>query len=261
MHPTVVSGPHGMVPFAFEQNAMTPGMAGGQPTLPGMMHPSMMPHPMQMQSPSMTHGYPRQPSGTQGPPYPMPMADTTNMHFNHAMPPQNIDSRRPVDRHYSQQYGSANTLYDPYDGNSPAFKISTTHHNVRKYNQNNFQGSSGLERKTSATGSRPYHGSLANDKPSYVQQSGNRLHGVKRPSEDDSAITQDYEYGCHINWIGPQNTTVTEVFVRDLPEDIRDAELEALFHNKIGVKPKSINAKAAHHPQYYNQGRKHAFVG
>ncbi|KAJ4325019.1 hypothetical protein N0V94_000903 [Neodidymelliopsis sp. IMI 364377] len=198
---------------------------------------------------------------TQGPPYPVPMADTTNLHFNPAMSPQNIDSRRPVDCQYSQQYGSGNTLYDPYDGNSTAFKNSATHYNGRKYSQNNFQGSSGLERKTSATGSRPYHNSIANDKPSHVQHSSNRFHGPKRPSEDDPAITQDYEYGCHINWVGPQNTTVTEVFVKDLPEDIRDAELEALFHNKIGVKPKSINAKAAYHPQYHNQGRKHAFVG
>jgi hypothetical protein len=152
-------------------------------------------------------------------------------------------------------------LYDPYEGNNLIYRNSTSQHSGKKYNQNGFQNPRGRQRKLSTPGSRPYHSQFANDKPGHVQSNGNRFLGPKGPGEDDPAITQDHEHGCHTNWIGPQNTTVTEVYIGDLPEDIRDAELEALFQDRIGVKPKSINARSATHSQYNHPTRKHAFVG
>lgn len=257
----VASGPHGMSPFAYEQNMMLPGMGACQQLPPGAMHPNMMmTHTMQMPSSSMNHGYPRYPSGPQGSPYVMPMADMTNMHFNPNMPPQNIDPRRPGERRYSQQYGNGSALYDPYEGNNPSFRHPGSQHNSRKINHNSFQNLNGRQRKPSTPGGRFHQDQFANDKPSHIQSNNSRFVWSKGPSEDDPAITQDYEYGCYTNWIGPQNTTVTEVFVGDLPEDIQKQELEALFHDRIGVKPESINLKIPFQQNGYPT-RRHAFVG
>ncbi|KAF2629709.1 hypothetical protein BU25DRAFT_272384 [Macroventuria anomochaeta] len=249
---------HGIIPFAHEQARMTPGMIAGQAHAPGVMHPGMMP-PHAMQNPSMTHGYSRQPSGLQSTPYAGPMGDVTNMHYSPGMPSQNIDPRHPGDRRFSQQHGNGSALYDPYEGSNPAFR-TVGYSNGKKYSQNSLHNSTGRQRKTSFPGSRPYHGQYTNDRPGLLQMGGNRFFGPKPDREDDPAITQDQEYGCYIDWIGPRNETVNELFVKDLPENIQDAELEALFLGRLGVKPTSVKVKSAEHAQYA-QGRKHAFVG
>ncbi|XPS72177.1 hypothetical protein M3J09_004343 [Ascochyta lentis] len=259
VHYPMVNVSHGMVPFAYEQNTAAPGMIAGQPIHPGMVPPSMMPlH--SMQSPSMMHGYTRQTSGHHGSSHAVPMGDMTNMHFSPSIVPHNIGPRHPGDRRYSQQHGNGSALYDPYEGNNPSFRAGKkSYHNGSQ--QHSIQNSNGRQRKASIPGSRPYHSQYMSDRSGNAQPSGQRFFGPKGFSEDDLAITQDYKHGCHIDWIGPQNTTVTEVFVKNLPEDVQDAELERLFQDSIGVKPKSINARSALQAQYNYSGRKHAFVG
>lgn len=254
MNHSMVNLPHGMAPVVYEQNPMVPGMIAGPQLHPGIIHPSMMPlH--SAQNTSLTQGHPRQPSGSQGPPYAVPLTDLTNMNYPTGMSPHHIDPRRPGERRYSLQHGNGSALYDPYEGNNPAFRAS------KKHIQNGFQNSNSRQRKGSMPGNRSYHNQYTNDKPSQVQQSGHRILGPKDATEDDPAITHDHEYGCHFNWIGPQNTTVTEVFIRDLPEDIQDAELVALFQDRIGARPKSIITRHSFQPHENYLGRKHAFVG
>lgn len=263
-HP-MVNVPHSIPPFTYDQSPVTSSMIASQPLHHGTMHPNLMPHQQtQIQSPSVMHGYPRQLSGTQVPPYAAPMGDMTNMHYAHGIPPQNLDPRRPSDRRHSQQHGNGSALYDPYEGSNPAFighSRAVGYASGKKYNQNGFQNPNGRQRKASMPGSRPYHSQYTNERTNHVQASGYRFPGPKGHSEDDVAITQDHEHGCHINWVGPQNTTVNELFIKDLPEDIQDAELETLFQNKIGVKPKSIIVRSAILAQHNYLGRKHAFVG
>ena len=248
----------GMVPFAYEQAPMPCGMIAGPPPPPGAIHPGMvLPHTVH--SPSTTHGYSRQPSGSQNTPYAAPMGDMTNRHYFPGMPPQNIDLRRPNDHPSSQQRANGSGLYDPYEGSNPAFRAAG-YSSGKKYNQNGLHNSNGRQRKTSFPGSRPYQGQYTNDRPGLLQMGSNNFSGPKPHLEDDLAITQDREYGCYIDWIGPHNDTVNELFVKDLPVNVQDAELEALFHDRLGIRPTSINVRSALHAQQA-QGRKHAFVG
>jgi hypothetical protein len=188
------------------------------------------------------------------------MGDVTNMYYSPGMLPQSIEPPRPGDRHYSQQHGAGNALFDPYEGSNPAFRAGG-YPNNKKYNQNGLHNSNGRQRKASATGSRTHHTQYANDRPSYLQPTGGRFPGPKGHRGDDLATTQDPEYGCNTDWIGPQNKRVNELFLKDLPEDIRDTELEALFNDRIGFKPIMVKIGSAAHPHHTLQGRKHAFVG
>lgn len=251
MNQPMVNVPHGMAPMVYEQNAMTPGMVAGPSSHPGIMHPSLMPlH--SAQSTSMMQGHPPQLSGSQGPPYAAPMGDVTNMHYPPSVYPHQIDHHRPGERRYSQQYGNGSALYDPYQGINPVFKAG------KKENQSGFQNSNNRQRRTSIPG-QSQHSQYTNDRPSHTQPGGRPL-GPKSHSEDDLAITQDLEYGCHTNRIGAQNTTVTEIFIGDLPEDIQDAELAAMFQDRINIRPKSIITRHAFTPHENYLGRKHAFV-
>lgn len=258
MNHTIVNVSQGMASFTYEQNLMASGVVPSQSLHHGILHLGMVPlHTIQ--TPSIAHGYARQLSGSQGPLHAAPMADTTNMHYPPNMPPQNIDPRHAGDRRYSQQHSSG-ALYDPYEGGNPAFKAAG-YSNSKKNNQNSFQGSNGRQRKTSFPGSRPYYTQYTNNGSGLPQPSGHRYPGSKGYREDDLAIVQDREHGCHIDWIGPQNITVDELFVKDLPGNIQDTELEALFHDGIGVKPTSVNIGIPFHTQHNLQTRKHAFVG
>ncbi|KAG9196993.1 hypothetical protein G6514_002709 [Epicoccum nigrum] len=240
--------PPGIVPMAYEQAQMMPGM---MPPSPSVIHPGMM--PQAMQNSSMAHGFPRNTSNSQNMPYGTPMGDMTNMPFAMGPVSHNFDFRRPSNRRLSQQHTNANALYDPYEGSNPAFR-STGYPNGRKYNQ---------------VGSRPQKGSYPGDRPNYAQYTADRsgsfqggpnygghFAGSKPPFEADPAKTEDREYGCNHDWIGPSNDTVDEVYVNNLPEDIQQDDLHTLFLDKLGVKPTMISIL----PKHGFPGRKHAFV-
>ncbi|KAF3048285.1 hypothetical protein E8E12_011623 [Didymella heteroderae] len=241
--------PPNMLPLGYDQDPMGHGTMAGQPHPTGVMHPGAMPSHA-MQGPPMMQGYPRQPSNAQGPPFTMPMGDMTNMHYGvpPGMPMQNMGPRRRL----SQQHANGNSLYDPYEGNNQAFR-NTGYLNGKKYSQGSMHNISGRQRKASFPGSRPYHGQYINGRP---QTGASYNFGPKPHLGNDPSITQDREYGCFVDWIGPQNEIVNELFVKDLPEDVGEAELEGLFQERRGVRPTSISLRCS--PQAPQ--RKHAFV-
>ncbi|KAJ4994445.1 hypothetical protein SVAN01_00274 [Stagonosporopsis vannaccii] len=252
-----------MMPITNEQTPIPPGMITGPPQPHDVTYPSMMP-PHTTRVPSTTHGYSRQPLDSQGAPYAAPMGDMTNIPYPLGIPPQsfgsqqNFGSSQPISGHFNQRCITENVLYDPYDGNNPAFMGSGySNSNSRKIYPNNYHNSNGRPRKTSFPGNRPYQGQYMHDRPALLQ-SGGRRYPVQKPYlENDPAITQDREYGCYENWIGPRNETVNELHVKDLPEDIEPSELEAMFYGRLSARPTSINIKSLPHPSR----RRHAFVG
>lgn len=249
-----------MVPVTYEQTSVPPGMILGPPQSHGIVHPSVMP-PHGMRTPSMTRSYPRQPSSSQGAPHAAPMGDMSNMTYPPGMPPQNFGSFNPNDVRYNQQHGRGNALYDPYDGNNPNF-LATGYPNSngkKSYHSGN-QSFNSRQRKTSYPGSRPYQGQYTNDRSISSQMGGKRFPGQRQYLENDRAITQDRDYGCDEYWIGPQNETVNELYLKDLPENVETAEIEGLFYDRIGVKPTSINIKSIPHGPHASR-RRHAFVG
>ena len=241
--------PPNAMPFGYNQDPMGPGAMAGQ-LQPGFMHTGAMPHHA-MQGPSMMQAYPRQPSNMQGPPLTMPMGDMTNMQYAGppGMPVQNMDPRRRL----SQQYGNGIALYDPYEGTNPAFR-NAGYSNGKKYNQGGMHNNNGRPRKPSFPGSRPHHGQYPNARP---QTGGPYNSGPKSHMDNDPSITEDPEYGCCVNWIGPSNELVNELFVKDLPETTQPAELEELFQARLGVKLTSVNIRSSPQAPYI----KHAFVG
>ncbi|KAJ4381258.1 hypothetical protein N0V86_003607 [Didymella sp. IMI 355093] len=250
--------PPNMVPFGYGQGPVGLGAIAGQPHLTGAIHPSTMP-PHAMQGPPMMQVYPRQPSNAQGLPFAVPMGDMTNVRYGGPprMPMQNMDSRRPSERRFSQQHPNCNALYDPSMGNDLAFK-DMGYPNGKTYNQNSMNISNGRQRKPSFPGSRPYQGQYTNGRP---QTGGSYNTRPKSHLDNNIAITQDQEYGCYIDWIGPKNESVNELFVKDLPEDIREAELENIFQERLGVRLTSVNIGSRSSLPQYSQSRKHAFVG
>lgn len=162
---------------------------------------------------------------------------------------QGMDPRRRL----SQQHANGTALYDPYEGNNPAFRNSGCS-NGKEYNQNGMQNINGRPREPSFPGSRPYHGQYANARP---QTGGPYNSGPKSHMINDPSITQDRDYGCFMDWIGPLNEFVNELFVKDLPEDVQDKELEGLFQARLAVKLTSVKIRRS--PQAPQL--KHAFVG
>jgi hypothetical protein len=250
--------PSNMVPFGYGQGPVGLGMITGQPHSTGAMHPSTVP-PHAMQGAPMMQAYPRQPSNAQGPPFAIPMGDMSNFHYGAPprVPTQNMDSRRPSERRFSQQHPNGNALYDPSMGNNPAFK-DMGYSNGKTYNQSGMNNSNGRQRKPSFPGTRPYQSQYTNGRP---QTGGFYNNGLKSHLDNDIAITQDQEYGCYIDWIGPKNESVNELFVKDLPEDIREPELEDLFRERLGVRLTSVKIAFRSSLPQYSQSRKHAFVG
>lgn len=165
------------------------------------------------------------------------------------MPMQDMNPQRRL----SQHYANGNVLHDPYEGSNPAFR-NAGYSNGKKYNQSGMHNANGRPRKPSFPSSRPYHGQYTNGRS---QTGGSYNSGPKSHMDNDPSITQDREYGCFIDWIGPQNEIVNELFVKDLPENVQEAELEDLFQVRLGVKPTSINIRCS--PQVPQ--KRHAFVG
>jgi|SRR5690242_5309146 len=245
-----------MVPVTNEQISMPPDMIAGPSQSHGVMYTNMMP-PHATRVSSATHGYPRQPSSSQVVPYAAPMGDITNLPYPPGMSPQNFGSSLSADGRSNQRYMAGDLLYDPYDGSNPAFMgAGYSNGNSRKTYLNGHHNPNSRPRRTSFPGSRQYQNQYMNDRSSLPQTGGKRNFSQKTHLENDPAITQDRDYGCYENWIGPHNETVNELYVKDLPEDVEPSELEAMFHSRLGVKPTSINIKSL--PQLHH--RTHAFV-
>lgn len=242
--------PPNMMPFGYDQGPIGHGAMAAQPHCTGIMHRGAVPHHA-IQGPPMMQTYPRQPSDVQGSPFAIPMGDMTNLHYGGplSMSMQNVDPRRRL----SQQHTNSNALYDPYEGNNSTFRAAMYSHS-KKYNHNGMHNTNGRPRKPSFPSNRPYHGQNANVR---LQTGTSYNSGPKSYMDNDPSITQDRDYGCFVDWIGPLNEIVNELFVKDLPEDVREAELEGLFQARLGIKLTSVNIRCS--PQAPQ--RMHAFIG
>jgi hypothetical protein len=73
---------------------------------------------------------------------------------------------------------------------------------------------------------------------------------------DDPTIINDSQRGCHTKWIGPENYTVNELFVSDLPDNIQEEEVKDMFVREINITPVRVSF-GKHQPA---APRQHAFV-
>lgn len=242
-------------------NMMMHGGIMSQSYSPNVLQPGMLP-PYAMQNPSMTQGYHRNASHPQNLQYQMPMSDVTNMHHTMSVVPHNADGRR---RRSSHQHASTSDLFDPYEGNNPSFR-STGYTNGKKYGQSNSQNLSGRQGKASFHGNRsfygqqgPQHHGFFPGATSYDSHPG----GPNPHYEANLDVAENQQYGCNENWIGPLNEEVKELYLKDLPLDIQESEIEAAFFDKIGIKPTFVKVLGNINNNGNNpfSNRRSAFVG
>jgi hypothetical protein len=78
---------------------------------------------------------------------------------------------------------------------------------------------------------------------------------MRVPMVDDPDIVGDHVRGCHQKWIGPENHTVNELFVSELPEDVQQDEVQSMFAQELNITPVRVTIR---HNPFGN--RPHAFV-
>ncbi|KAJ5030764.1 hypothetical protein J3E71DRAFT_359067 [Bipolaris maydis] len=224
-------------------------MAGG-PQIPAPIIPSSTMNPYLLGPPMMSHpGYPVQtvepaeasrghtgyqtgvargmqmnPAYINDPqaPQPMLMGEMTNMHFPGHMGSQGIDPRAPIPRR--SNHSGANQLYDPYNGNNRKFSAGQAYGDTgKKGGPYGFTAPQHRGRKISTSSGRSVHSSHNHMLPTGPRY--NEISSRRRQSEDDPKITGDSISGCGHTWIGPNNTTVKELWVGDLPPDVSESEI------------------------------------
>jgi hypothetical protein len=179
---------------------------------------------------------------------------TNNPYYANNAYTHNTDTRQQMNRRNSFFSGNG-ALYDPYNGTRPAFNDINA---SRKYGRGNYADQFGRPRKFSSQDSRPRTGSYEVDR-SDVHTGNGKKHSEFRSGKahmvDILSIVNNYQTGCHQNWIGPENHDVNELFVSDLPVDIRPDEIKAMFLQEICIEPCNVTVK-------YNtsNGRPHAFA-
>jgi hypothetical protein len=237
-------------------------MAMGQAVLPSQYPMQPYPQGYQLPSPSL---YPNQPYH-QGSARPVPLlqhqaympsppmvpsnmhqalndrssrgasfGDVTNYYANNGAP-LHIDSRRAGRRNSS--YGNGNgSLYDPYNGTRPAFNDPNV---ARRSSRGGFMDQPGRSRKPPVPDNRSRNGSYSTD---WNEMAGNGSRYSRSRTVDDPAIISDPLRGCHQKWIGPENHTVNELFVSDLPDDVKDNEVKEMFAREINIPPLRVIIK------------------
>ncbi|KNG44967.1 hypothetical protein TW65_08208 [Stemphylium lycopersici] len=239
-------GPHMAVPM-MPGSAMGPYVQGS----PLMPHPQYTIHPIDptmasrgpiayqpgMVQPSpVSQVFMRQPQG----PHTTSMGDMTNIHLQGPMGSQIVDPRAPMTRRASHQNNSL--LFDPYSGNKRKFSGGSGYNIAKKGGPSTFVPPPNRGRKTSSSGGRAAHNSYNPAIPpgSYYTNFNPR----RRLPEDDPAVTGDAVSGCGHTWIGPKNTSVNELWIGDLPQDIHEDELVLLFQQAVKISPTGISLRS-----------------
>lgn len=209
-----------------------------QPLEPGMIPRGHMNYQAgATRGPQMPPTYVNQPKE----PHLYSIGDTTNMHFPGFMRSQVADPMAPMPRRLSQQ--STGQLFDPYKGTSRKFSGQGHNDMGKKGGASSFAAPQNRGRRSSTSSSVR----LAQGSHHYMPSRGSRSIEPSnrwRSSEDDTSITGDSVYGCGHTWVGPKNNTVKELWIGDLPPDIRESELKQLFDKAVGINPLSISIKS-----------------
>ena len=203
-----------------------------------MAHPHMMPHGMMPPQPGpfgppiidpIYRMYGPHDMGPQG----MPFVDMTNGMQQPIR--RGLEHRGAANRRSSMTSNPANKLYNPYKGDRPdQSERFNQMPNAKKGGCNSFSGSYNRGRKFSTSryasnhferddGSRPYNGYI-NERPNYG------FHG-----RINETVVKDKEHGCDAQYIGPTNDTVRKVYVTNVPSDVSEKELLAVFQPEVNV--------------------------
>ncbi|KAH9875186.1 hypothetical protein J1614_004676 [Plenodomus biglobosus] len=250
----VASYPHGnhmmaanMAPMPhYNPNLAPPGL---------MLHPSAM-----MQNPHMGPVYASQPQAVRG----VSMGDMTNNgYYANGMAPNTLNVQATSIRRPSN-YNNNGTLFDPYNGANSNFRETVAYNKGKKPHYNDISHYANRPRNISNSGSRlaqaAYKTERAINQP-YNVATYNYRPKTRQTSEDDPAITGNRLTGCHEQWIGPENVTVNELFVGDLPMDVSSGEVKKVFEQQMGVVPANVSVRSPKRIEGFTQHERcHAFV-
>jgi hypothetical protein len=177
---------------------------------------------------------------------PGPFMDMSNS-FQYA-PIRSADARG-MQRSNSQSLKTSG-LFNPYGAERPD-KAGFATTGSRKGGRVNYPNNPGRGRKYSAgTFDRSLYGSYPSDPPEHVTRYGSgqfneapQVRQFSHPTETDMDIINDKQFGCNYDFIGPQNNTVHQLYVKNLPKDVQSQELENLFLERTGIKPAEVAVK------------------
>lgn len=215
--------------------------------------PNIVPPPQQMygQASSIIAGpYPHYHAGHV--PRNIPFEDVANGDQNsngHCM-----ESWRAANRRGNAHSNGA--LYDPYNGTKPAFN---EHTGAKRSSRHNYSDNNGRQRKSSAPGNRPMPHAYGPDRPQngYHHHVGFVSHTHRRGSlaAEDPAIVGDSIAGCGLDWIGPENSTVNELYMVGFVEGCSPNDILALLMRTTNITPTDVNLRHSS-----NSGRPYALV-
>ncbi|KAH7075585.1 hypothetical protein BKA63DRAFT_565651 [Paraphoma chrysanthemicola] len=255
MAPPLMGPPHTMQPIPHGYVPISPSGYAAQPFPPTIAPPGFVPgHPGHIIASSMQPAYIRQPSNNRASRGMSIGNMTNNPYYVNNVPPQNMDVHQPNHRRNSFINGIG-SLFDPYNGTRPAFNDHST---GRKYGRGNHADQPGRSRKFSSQESRPRTASYEADRPEAYMGSGSRYAEYRTNRShmvNDMSKISNTKTGCYENWIGPDNHDVNELFVKDLPTDVRSEEIKAMFKHEVGIEPCHVTVKYGN-----NGGPPHAFA-
>lgn len=175
-----------------------------------------------------------------------PFMDMSN-NIQHA-PGRNADAHG-MQRSNSQSIKGSG-LFNPYGAERPD-KAGFASTGPRKGGRGNFSNNAGRGRKYSAgTFDRSLYGSYPSDPPEHDMRGGGsqicegpQVRQFSSTYELDPHVANDKQFGCSNDFIGPQNNTVRQLYVRNIPKDAQSPELRAAFLECTGVNPDSAQIK------------------
>ncbi|KAF1949223.1 hypothetical protein CC80DRAFT_279064 [Byssothecium circinans] len=209
----------------------SPNMYHSQIVPPHMIpHGIIPPQPTQFGPPLMEPPYPMY--GPNGPvPRVMPFGDMTNG-MQHPLG-RGMEQRGIVERRGSMASNPASRLFDPFGDRPEQSKRFTQIPNIRKGGRNSFSGSSNRPRKYS----NGRYGSNNYDRDDGPRSSSGYY--SERPSfgygPANESVVNDKESGCDAQSIAPKNESVRKLYVTNLPNNVSEPELLAVFQAKAGV--------------------------
>lgn len=253
--------PHPMHLLGQVPPPMPPNAYNAPPHLAGMIQP-MPPQPMHISGQNVT-GY-VQPGPTnrisRGPSF----GDVTNnSHYASGVPAHCLEGyaqgggphRHIVFGNNNPHGNGAGALFDPYNGTKPGFNDYNV---ARKASRSGYMDQPGRGRRSSGADNRPRTGNSTFGRTDNAPPYGDRFPDYRTTrirAVEDSNITRNHDSGCNHAWIGPENNTVDELFVSDLPVGIRPDEVCSIFKDYLNIVPKHATVRAN------NSGKpSHAFV-
>jgi len=159
-----------------------------------------------------------------------------------------MDNRNGMTRRNSQPTKILG-LYNPYGAERPD-KADFATFNGRKGSRQGVPSNVGRNRKlSSGSFNRVGYGlSEADRSETHVKSHINHYNDGVAPLRSitfqaDSSIINDLIHGCSENFIGPQNDTVNQLYVRNMPGDVKKDEIRGFFVKNASVHPSCIEMR------------------